>query len=64
MGQIKQEFLQAEVDNLTSEIARANEFIIRAQGVIAAYNMLINTLNTPEETGPVLVESNENQTPG
>ena len=46
--QITKEFLVAEITDLEQEIQRANAFIIKAQGTVEAYKMLINRLETPE----------------
>lgn len=48
--QITKEFLQAEIEDLERESERANTFLIQAQATIAAYKMLINRLDAPEET--------------
>jgi hypothetical protein len=42
--------LQAEIEDLERESERANTFLIQAQATIAAYKMLINRLDAPEET--------------
>lgn len=47
--QITKEFLQAEVAELESEMQKANTFVIQAQATIAAYKMLINRLEAPEQ---------------
>ena len=47
--QITKEFLQAEVTELESEMQKANTFVIQAQATIAAYKMLINRLDAPEQ---------------
>lgn len=46
--QITKDFLESEVRDLEAEIEKAQVFIIKAQGTIEAYQMLINRLNTPE----------------
>lgn len=46
--QITKDFLESEIRDLETEIQRANAFIIKAQGTIEAYRMLINRLETPE----------------
>lgn len=46
--QITKEFLEAEIRELEAEINKANAFIIKAQGTIEAYRMLINRLEAPE----------------
>ena len=46
--QITKEFLVAEITDLEQEIQRANAFIIKAQGTVEAYKMLINRLEAPE----------------
>jgi hypothetical protein len=47
--QITKEFLQAEIEDLERESERANTFLIQAQATIAAYKMLINRLDAPDE---------------
>lgn len=47
--EITKEFLVDEVASLESELHKAQTFIIQAQATIAAYNMLINRLDAPEE---------------
>lgn len=47
--QITKDFLVAEIKDLGQEIQKAQAFIIKAQGTIEAYQMLINRLDTPEE---------------
>jgi len=47
--EITKEFLAGEILSLEIEIGRANDFISRAQATIAAYNMLVNRLEAPEE---------------
>lgn len=46
--QITKEFLQAEIRDLEVEIQKANTFMIKAQGTIEAFKMLINRLEAPE----------------
>ena len=46
--QITKEFLVAEITDLEQEIQRANAFVIKAQGTVEAYKMLINRLDQPE----------------
>ena len=46
--QINKDFLESEIVDLEQEIQRANAFILKAQGTIEAYKMLINRLETPE----------------
>jgi hypothetical protein len=48
--EITKEFLAGEILSLEIEIGKANDFISRAQATIAAYNMLVNRLEAPEET--------------
>lgn len=50
--QITKEFLEAEIRDLETEINKANAFILKAQGTIEAYGMLINRLDAPEEEQP------------
>lgn len=47
--QITKEFLEAEIVDLKTEMGKAQSFLIKAQGTIEAYQMLINRLETPEE---------------
>lgn len=53
--QITKEFLQAEIADLEQEILKANAFMLKAQGTIEAYKMLINRLEAPE-----LEQTNDN----
>ena len=46
--QITKEFLESEICDLEQEIQKANAFILKAQGTIEAYKMLINRLEAPE----------------
>jgi hypothetical protein len=46
--QITKEFLETEIRDLEQEIHRANAFMLKAQGTIEAYKMLINRLDAPE----------------
>ena len=46
--QITKEFLEAEVADLGQEIQKAQTFIIKAQGTIEAYQMLIQRIEAPE----------------
>lgn len=46
--QITQKFLAQEISDLEREIDKANAFILKAQGTIEAYRMLINRLEAPE----------------
>jgi hypothetical protein len=45
--EITKDFLVAEIQSLEQELNKANTFIIQAQTTIAAYNMLINKIDTP-----------------
>ena len=47
--EITKDFLVAEIGSLGHEIQKAQAFILKAQGTIEAYQMLINRLDTPEE---------------
>jgi hypothetical protein len=47
--QITKEFLEAEIQDLEQEMQKANAFILKAQGTVEAYKMLINRLAVPEE---------------
>ena len=46
--EITKEFLEAEIRDLEAEIQKANVFILKAQGTVEAYKMLINRLDTAE----------------
>ena len=46
--QVTKEFLVAEIKDLGLEIQKAQAFMLKAQGTIEAYQMLINRLETPE----------------
>jgi len=46
--QVTKEFLLAEIADLRQEAGKAEAFLIKAQGTIEAYQMLINRLETPE----------------
>ena len=46
--QITKEFLEAEVADLRREAGKAEAFLLKAQGTIEAYQMLINRLEAPE----------------
>jgi hypothetical protein len=46
--QITKEFLATEIADLQNEIGKAQAFLLKAQGTIEAYQMLINRLETPE----------------
>ena len=46
--QITKEFLVAEIADLKAEAEKAQAFLLKAQGTIEAYQMLINRLETPE----------------
>lgn len=45
---ITKEFLTAEIRDLEQEIQKANAFILKAQGTVEAYKMLINRLDVSE----------------
>ena len=47
--QITKEFLLSEIGDLEQELAKAQTFMAQAQATIAAYEMLIRRLDTPEE---------------
>jgi hypothetical protein len=47
--QITKEFLETEIRDLEQEIQRANAFMLKAQGTVEAYKMLINRLDVPEQ---------------
>lgn len=46
--QITKEFLESEISDLEQEISKANAFVLKAQGTIEAYKMLINRIDAPE----------------
>ena len=46
--QVTKEFLEAEIADLRNEARKAEAFLLKAQGTIEAYQMLINRLETPE----------------
>lgn len=46
--QVTKEFLESEIRDLEVEVQKANAFILKAQGTIEAYKMLINRLDAPE----------------
>jgi hypothetical protein len=46
--QITKEFLATEIADLHAEIGKAQAFLLKAQGTIEAYQMLINRLDAPE----------------
>ena len=46
--QVSKEFLEAEIADLRNEIGKAQAFLLKAQGTIEAYQMLINRLEAPE----------------
>jgi hypothetical protein len=45
---ITKEFLETEIADLRKEAGRAEAFLLKAQGTIEAYQMLINRLEAPE----------------
>lgn len=47
--QITKEFLEAEIQSLEQELNKAQVFQIQAQATVAAYKMLLNRLEAPEE---------------
>jgi hypothetical protein len=47
--QITKEFLETEIAALEQELNKAQVFQIQAQATIAAYKMLINRLDAPEQ---------------
>jgi hypothetical protein len=47
--QITKEFLEAEIQALEQESNKAQTFLIQAQATVAAYKMLLNRLEAPEE---------------
>lgn len=56
--EITKDFLVAEIKSLEQEASRAHEFIVKAQATIAAYNMLINRIDTPDQADLDLGEQN------
>ena len=46
--QITKEFLESEIGDLEQEIHKANAFVLKAQGTVEAYKMLVNRLDAPE----------------
>ena len=46
---ITKDFLIAEVQELESEVKKAENFLIRAQAVLSAYQMLLAKFEEPEE---------------
>ena len=46
--QVTKEFLEAEIADLRNEARKAEAFLLKAQGTIEAYQMLINRLDQPE----------------
>lgn len=47
--QVTKEFLISEIQSLEQELNKAQVFTIQAQATIAAYNILINRLDAPEQ---------------
>lgn len=62
--QITKDFLQSEIDDLEREMTKANTFVVQAQATIAAYKMLINRLEAPEEENHASDHSNGPQLVG
>lgn len=48
--QITKEFLESEISDLEVEMQKANAFIIKAQGTVEAYKMLLRRLDAPEDS--------------
>jgi hypothetical protein len=46
--EISKDFLQEEISCLEIEIQKAQTFIIKAQGTVEAYQMLIRRIEAPE----------------
>jgi len=46
---ITKDFLEAEIRDLVAEMQKAQAFILKAQGTIEAYQMLIRKLEEPEQ---------------
>lgn len=55
--QITAEFLEAEIRDLELEVHKAQAFILKAQGTIEAYRMLVNRLQAPEQESDPCVQS-------
>lgn len=53
--QITKEFLEAEIKELEQEMNKAATFQVQAQATIAAYRMLLNRLETPEQTSEEII---------
>ena len=47
--QITKEFLLSEIGSLEQEAQKAQNFLLQAQATIAAYQMLIRRIDTPDE---------------
>lgn len=47
--QVTKEFLLSEIQSLEQELNKAQVFVIQAQATIAAYNILVNRLDAPEQ---------------
>jgi hypothetical protein len=46
--EITKEFILAEIGDLEQEAQKANAFLLKAQGAIEAYRVLLKRLETPE----------------
>ncbi len=46
---ITQEFLRAEIDDLRRELEKARVFMIQAESIITAYEMLIRRIDAPDQ---------------
>lgn len=57
--QITQAFLESEIRDLHNEISKAQAFILKAQGTIEAYSMLIERLQAPEPEAPSAQEADQ-----
>ena len=47
--EITKDFLEAEIGDLELELQKAHIFVLKAQGTIEAYRMLIRRLETPNQ---------------
>jgi hypothetical protein len=47
--QITREFIQAEMDEVQRELAKAQTFVVQAETSLAIYRMLLAKLDQPDE---------------
>jgi hypothetical protein len=52
--EISREFLEAEIVSISEEVEKAKTFIVSAQAVVSAYQMLILKIDEPEKIYGVL----------